>query len=254
MSWDPEQYLAFGDHRLRPALDLIARVPLAAPRHIVDLGCGAGNVTAALRARWPKARIIGVDSSPEMLARARKTTTEIEWIEADLRDWRPERPVDLLFCNAVLHWIDDHAHLFPALLERIRAGGVLAVQMPRNFSAPSHRAMYEAARSGPWRARLEPVIREEPTRPPEFYYRLLAPRVGGLDIWETEYLQVLEGENPVADYVKGTSLKPLLDALDEPERGTFEAAYRERVKAAYPEQPDGRTLFPFRRLFVLAQR
>ena len=253
MSWDPGQYLAFGGHRLRPALDLIARIPLGAPATIVDLGCGAGNVTKALRARWPEAQITGIDGSAEMLERAREEEPGIDWRKGDLRDWRPEAPVELLFSNAALHWIEGHEALFPRLLASVAPGGVLAVQMPRNFTAPSHLSLYEVAREAPWRDRLEPLLRDEPTKSPAFYYDLLAPLAGEIDVWETEYLQVLEGENPVAEYVKGSWLKPLLDALEDTDRIAFATAYRERVLAVYPPRTDGRTLFPFRRLFIVAR-
>ena len=167
MAWDPQQYLAFGGERLRPALDLMARVSLDSPRTIVDLGCGAGNVTEALKARWPEARITGVDNSPEMLARARERAPGIAWLEADVGGWRPESPVDLLYSNAALHWIEDHATVFPRLLAHVAPGGVIAIQMPRNWEAPPHTSISEVARDGPWRGRLEPLIRPQPTLAPE---------------------------------------------------------------------------------------
>lgn len=253
MAWDPAQYLKFADHRLRPAIDLLGRIDVAKPGEVYDLGAGAGNVTRLLRARWPEARITGVDGSPEMLARAAATAPDIAWQHADLAAWRPARPADVIYSNAALHWLADHARLFPALLSALAPAGVLAVQMPRNFLAPSHSAIAEAARSGPWRARLEPLLRPVPVADPGVYYDVLASRAAALDIWETEYLQILEGEDPVKEWVKGTWLKPLLDALAEPERGRFEADYAARVACAYPRRPDGRTLFPFRRLFIVAR-
>lgn len=252
MTWDPHQYFTFAGQRLRPALDLIQHVPLESPKTIVDLGCGGGNVTKALRDRWPDAEITGIDNSPEMLAHARREAPDMHWQQADIADWRPTAPVDLLFTNAVLHWLFGHEELFPRLVGNVAPGGFFACQVPRNFGAPSHQSIYAAVREGDWRERLESALRIEPTKEPAFYYDLLRPRVKHLDIWETEYLQVLEGENPVAEYVKGSALKPLLDALEEPERSAFEADYRARVKAAYPPQRDGKTLFPFRRLFILA--
>ena len=253
MTWDPVQYLAYGGHRLRPALDLIQRVPLEQAARIADLGCGAGNVTKVLRQRWPGARVTGVDSSPAMLDRARQADPDVEWQFADLRDWSPATPVDLLFSNAALHWLEDHATLFPKLASQVAPGGALAVQMPRNFSEPSHTSIYETARDGPWRERLEPLIRPEPCKPPEYYWDILVPHVRSLDVWETVYSQVLEGDNPVADFVKGSWLPPFLEALDGAERMAFEAAYRRRVKAAYPARSGGKTLFPFRRLFIVAR-
>jgi trans-aconitate 2-methyltransferase len=254
--WDPSQYLRFADHRLRPAIDLLGRVDLEAPGQVVDLGCGAGNVTRLLTERWPGAAVTGVDGSTDMLAKARAGTGDegIHWQHADLRDWQPGRPVDLLFSNAALHWLDDHALLFPRLFALLAPGGVLAAQMPRNHGAPSHTCMTEAAGAGPWAARLKPHFRPAPTAMPEVYYDLLAPLADKLDIWETEYLQVLEGDNPVVEWTKGTALKPLLDALDGTERAGFLADYSRRVAAAYPARADGRTLFPFRRLFIVARR
>lgn len=251
--WDPTQYLRWGDHRLRPALDLLQRVPLERPERIVDLGCGTGNVTAWLRRRWPDARVTGVDASPAMLARARASDADVEWQQADVGAWSTSRPVDLLFSNAALHWLDDHASLFPRLLTSVAKEGVLAVQMPRNFGEPSHTSIVDAARQGPWAGRLAPLIRTEPCKPPGYYWDLLAPRVAALDVWETIYEQRLEGDNPVADFVKGSWLRPFLDALDAEARPAFEADYRARVARAYPPRPDGTTLFPFRRLFIVAR-
>jgi trans-aconitate 2-methyltransferase len=254
MAWDPAQYLKFAGPRLRPALDLLQRIDREAPSSVYDLGAGAGNVTRLIAARWPAARIVGVDSSAEMLAKAAAENPQIEWQQADLATWRPERPADVIYSNAALHWIEDHAPVFTALFDSLAAGGTFAVQIPRNFGAPSHTSMGEAARQGPWRARLEPLLRPAPVAEPAFYFDLLAPRAARLDIWETEYLQVLEGEHAVKEYTKSTWLSPLLAALEEPERSQFEAAYTELVDAAYPRRPDGKTLFPFRRMFIIATK
>lgn len=250
MPWDPAQYLKFGDHRLRPAIDLLNRIDLAAPTEICDLGAGTGNVTRHLHARWPNAHIVGVDESEAMLARAAEIPG-IDWQRTDLATWRPPQPVDLVYSNAALHWVSDHARFFPALLEMLAPGGVLAVQMPRMFTAPTHTLVAEAARSGPWRARLEPLLRPPPVAEPDFYYGLLAPRAA-VDIWETEYLHVLEGVDPVKEWLKGSWLAQFLAALDEPQRGEFEATYARLVAEAYPRRPDGHTLLPFRRLFIVA--
>jgi len=252
VAWDPAQYLKFADHRLRPAVDLLNRIDAEHPAEIYDLGAGAGNVTRLLKARWPGARVTGVDGSREMLAKAAASAPEITWEHADLATWKPSRSADIIYSNAALHWLSGHDRLFPALLSAVNPGGVLAVQMPRNFAAPSHTAIAEAARSGPWRTALEPLLRPAPVAEPAFYFDVLAPRAAAVDIWETEYVQVLEGEHPVKEWTKGTWLKPLLDALEEPERGRFEARYAELVARAYPRRADGRTLFPFRRLFIVA--
>lgn len=252
--WDPGQYLKFADHRLRPALDLLARIPVEGLSTVVDLGCGPGNVTPHLARRWPDANFVGVDGSPEMLAKARVAMPEATWIEADIAAWDAPGPIDLLYSNAALHWLGYHETLFPRLMGMLSPGGVLAVQMPRNYQAPSHTDILETAADGPWRDRLAPLLRPSPVAPPEAHYRILAPHAARLDLWETTYIQVFEGENPVAEFTKGSALKPLLDALEEPMRGDFERAYRRRIAASYPHEADGRTLFPFRRLFLVAQR
>lgn len=252
MAWDPAQYLKFAGPRLRPALDLLQRIDVEAPATVYDLGAGVGNVTRLIAARWPDADIVGVDSSAEMLAKAAAENPRIAWRQADLGTWRPDRPADVIYSNAALHWLDGHDRLLPGLLAGLAPGGVLAVQMPRNFGARSHTSITETALDGPWQAALEPLLRPSPVAAPEFYYDLLAPLAASLDIWETEYLQVLEGANPVKEWTKGTWLSPLLAALEEPQRSRFEAVYGERVAAAYPPRGDGKTLFPFRRMFLIA--
>lgn len=262
MSWDPTQYLKFAGERLRPAVDLLARVPLVAPQEgslaVVDLGCGAGNLTPLIQQRWPQARHIGVDSSPAMLAKARQDYPAATFVEGDVASWRPQKdlggPVDLLYSNATLHWLDNHETLIPGLLDCLKPGGWLAIQMPRNFAAPSHMCIVDTIELGPWRSKLEPHLRRRPVAEPQAYWRMLSEITTTLEIWETEYLQVLSGANPVAEYTKGTWLKQFLDRLEEPERSAFEADYRSRVVTHYQKQPDGRTLFPFRRLFILAQK
>jgi trans-aconitate 2-methyltransferase len=198
------------------------------------------------------ASVTGVDDSPEMLAKARAAEPTITWQLADLATWAPSRPADVIYSNATLHWVDDHRRLFLALLEVLAPGGTLAIQMPHNFSAPSHTLIADAARSGPWRTKLEPLLRAAPVADPGVYHDLLAPLASSLDIWETEYLHVLSGTDPVKEWVKGTWLRPLLDALDEAERPAFEGHYAEMLRVPYPPRPDGRTLFPFRRIFIVA--
>jgi trans-aconitate 2-methyltransferase len=252
MSWDPQQYGRFAGQRLRPALDLIARIPLEHPQTVVDLGCGTGNVTRMLRSRWPGAGVTGVDASPQMLAEARKEEASIAWEQTELGAWDPAMKYDLVFSNAALHWLDGHPGLFKRLAAKVTAGGVLAVQMPRNFHAPSHTLMHELALSPPWRDALGKLLRPLPVLEPAAYYDLLAPLARSLDIWETEYLQILEGENPVAEWTKGTWLAPLLAALAPSARAAYESEYRQLVARAYPRRADGKTLFPFRRLFIVA--
>lgn len=254
MTWNAATYLAFGTERTRPAAELLARVPLAAPAAIADLGCGPGNSTALLRERYPEADLVGVDSAPDMIAAARGSGVRARWQLADVATWTPEAPVDLIFANATLHWLDDHPRLFSRLLERLTSGGVLAVQMPRNFQAPSHVLLREVARQGPWAAQLTPRLRADPVASPDAYYRWLRPHAARLDVWQTEYLQVLSGADPVLAWVRGTSLVPLLAALDAPARAAFEAAYAARLRTAYPAEPGGETLFPFQRVFIVLEK
>ncbi len=251
-TWDDRQYLKFADERTRAARDLLARVPLDEAREIVDLGCGPGNSTALLHERWPRARTTGIDNSAEMLQRARADLPACEWIEADLRTWRPAAPVDLLFANAVLQWLPGHDTLFPELLGHVRPGGVLAVQMPCSFGEPSHRAMRELP--GPWHSRPGAVRAASPVEAPAFYYDLLAPHARRIDLWRTTYEHVLADAQAIVEWVKGTGLRPFLDALPENERPAYLAAYRDAIDAAYPACADGKRLFSFPRLFIVATR
>lgn len=254
MVWDPHQYLAFAGHRLRPALDLLTRIPDKGQRRIVDLGCGPGTVTAYLTKRWPDADVLGLDSSEEMLAKAGSAAPKARFEVADISHWSPPKPVDLIYTNAALHWLPDHQTLFPTLFSHLKPGGILAIQIPRNFGRPSHTSVVDAAKEGPWDATLAPMLQPPPTHEPSVYYDILDPLAEDLDIWETDYIQALEGDNPVAEWTKGTWLRPFLDALEEPDRSGFEAAYRKRVAAAYPKQANGKTLLPFLRLFIIASK
>lgn len=257
MTWDPEQYQLFAQWRLRAALDLLARVQVEDAAHVVDLGTGTGAVLPALAERFPGAALTGLDNSVEMLDRAREERTglPVTWVEADVETWRPEEPVDVLYSNATLQGVGDHPSLLPRLLSFVRPGGVLAVQMPRNYDAPSHRLAAEAALEGPWRDRLAPLVPlEPPVAEPLSYLGILSPHAADVDIWETEYLHLLEGAAPVVEWVKGTALRPFLAALDEPERTAFEDDYRGRIAGAYPPLADGRTPLQFRRLFLVARR
>ncbi|MBT3307397.1 MAG: trans-aconitate 2-methyltransferase [Alphaproteobacteria bacterium] len=250
-AWNPGQYLKFGGHRLRPAIDLLARVDVESPETVFDLGCGPGNSTAMLAERWPSARITGIDGSVDMLAQAAADLPDLDWVEADLNDWVPDQPADVLFSNAALHWLDDHAVLFRRLLGHLNPGGVLAVQMPGNYAAPSHTLIREAA--WPWLNKIEPVMRLDPVAALTDYYDALSSVASHLDIWETVYIHALEGDNAAAEWLKGSALKPLLDVLDEDEARDFFAAYSGLTQQAYPQHPDGKTLFPFRRVFIVAR-
>jgi trans-aconitate 2-methyltransferase len=254
MAWDPEQYLKFAQPRLRPAVDLLSRIALDAPRTVYDVGCGAGNVTRLLAARWPDAVITGVDDSAAMLEEAARIPSRILWREQSLREWAPDAPPDLIYSNAALHWLPDHATLFPRFMHMLTPRGVLAAQMPRNWAAPSHTLVADTVHGGPWRDKLQHLLRPGPVKEPHFYYRLLAPHASSVDIWECEYLQTLRGDDPIKEFVKGSYLKQFLDALEAPERAAFEDQYAMRVHEAYPPEADGTTLFPFRRLFLIVAK
>jgi trans-aconitate 2-methyltransferase len=232
LSWDAAQYLKFAQPRLRPALELLARVDLQAPGVVYDLGCGTGALTTIMAERWPGAAVVGIDDSADMLERATGETRNLRWLRHDIATWRPEAAPDLIYSNAALHWLPDHARLIPALVSFLAPGGVLAVQMPRNFSEPSHQAIAE----------------------PMWYLELLSPLCGEIDLWQSQYFQILRGADPVKEWTKGTWLRPFLQALAPGEREAFEQSYARRVAAAYPRRADGTTVLPFQRLFFVARR
>jgi len=259
VSWDPAQYLKFGDERLRPGFELMARIGELPAGPLYELGCGTGAHARALVARWPDRVITAIDRSREMLAKAAAEPAPILWVEADIGGWSAPEKAALIFSNATLQWLGHHERLFPHLLAQLVPGGVLAVQMPRSWDRPSHRLMRETAAEGPWAARLASVLADvtvlqaEPVKPPEAFYDLLAPRAASLDLWETDYLQVLHGADAVLEWIRGSALRPLLDALDDALRAQFLVAYGAKLRQAYPRRTDGKTLYPFRRLFILAR-
>ena len=257
MAWDPAQYDLYRRQRRRPAEDLLAAAvswaATARPGRIADLGCGGGDLANRLAGRWPEAEVTGIDGSAAMLEQARQTATRVIWQQADLAQWQPARPFGLIVSNAALHWLGDHRSLFRRLLAALVPGGVLAVQMPRNFAAPSHTLLAETIVDGPWAARLADRLGPAPVHAPECYFDWLAPLAADLDIWETEYLHRLSGEDAVMNWTRGSTLVPVLERLDGEEQAAFLAAYGARLRAAYPVRTDGTTLFPFRRLFLLAR-
>ena len=252
--WRPAQYELYADQRLRPALELLDRIPCPDPHEVVDLGCGTGRVTAFLARRWPRARVTGVDNSQAMLERVPKAAN-LRWVEADIAAWRPDSPPDVLYSNAALHWLPDHATLFPQLVSLVASGGALAVQMPLSWEAPSHRLMREVlAQRNLGSASLREKLNRRPVATAATYYDLLRPRCRTLDIWETEYLQVLSGEHAVLEWVRSTGLRPVLNGLDAASLEAFLETYTKKLLAAYPPRSDGTTLYPFRRLFLVGIR
>jgi trans-aconitate 2-methyltransferase len=257
-TWNADQYLRFGDQRTQACRDLAARVALSAPRRIVDLGCGPGNSTEVIANQWPTAELTGLDSSPEMIDSARRAYPQGRWVVGDIAAWAAgdDGPFDVVFSNAALQWVDDHAATYPRLLGHAALGGALAVQMPNNQGAPPHRLMRELAGSDTWRSAF-PVggVREWHAHDPEFYYDVLAPHAARIDLWETEYIHVMAGPEAIVDWYKGAGLRPFLDALaSDADRAKFTAAYLGQIRTAFPRRPDGRVLFPFRRLFLVAYR
>lgn len=253
--WNPEQYLKFGSERTQPVRDLIGHIQLEAPRRIVDLGCGPGNSTEELGRRWPGSSIQGVDNSPEMIARARRAYPNGQWQIGDAASWTPDEPVDLVFSNAMLHWLPDHERLCPRLLDQAAAGGALAVQAPAHYDSPLHREILEVSRDPAWTGRMDQARGVLTNHPPEFYYDLLAPAASRVDVWETIYYHELAGPESVLEWFRGTGLRPFLEALaDQEERGRFEAMLGERYRKTYQRRANGRVLFPFRRLFFVAYR
>lgn len=254
MPWDADHYLQFRDERTRPAADLVARIALQDPTSIVDLGCGPGNSTQVLRNRWPTARVVGIDNSPEMIERARNAHPDREWELGDIATWSPAEPFDLVFSNAALQWLGDHATLVRRLFAHVAPAGALAFQVPSDPYALVRTYIDEIADDPAWRERMAGPRSALTMEPPAVYYDALAESARSIDLWETEYHHVMESPRAIVDWISSTGLRPFLDALDPDERVAFVRRLTARVEAGYPVRADGRVLFPFRRLFVIAYR
>jgi trans-aconitate 2-methyltransferase len=252
MVWNPAIYMTYGDERTRPAIELLARVACDNPKRVIDLGCGTGNSTALLAQRWPQAELQGLDSSRDMLEQARRSGVDAQWIEADIANWSTDQKYDVIFSNATLQWLDQHRVLIARLISLVAPGGTLAFQVPHNMSAPSHALMRESAAAGPWSRKLEKV-REVAVLEPADYFAILTSCGAECDIWETEYLHALRGDDAVYKWVSGTGLRPFVQALAGDEREAFIADYKRRLELAYPATAGGVTLFPFKRLFAVAR-
>ncbi|MFC7492692.1 MULTISPECIES: trans-aconitate 2-methyltransferase [unclassified Nocardioides] len=250
-TWDPRRYLTYADERGRPFVDLLARVGADRPASVVDLGCGPGNLTALLADRWPEADVVGLDSSPEMIAKARELRGGLRFHVADLRDWAPSAPVDVLVSNATLQWVPGHLDLLPRLVDAVAPRGWLAFQVPGNFDEPSHTIRDELAAEAPY-AEHTAGVAVPSSHDPADYLDALAGLGCTVDAWETTYLHLLTGPDPVFTWVSGTGARPTLQALPDDLRPAFEAEFRRRLAAAYPEREYG-VVLPFRRIFVVAQ-
>lgn len=255
--WSAAQYLKFEAERTRPSRDLLAQVPLSSPKSIVDLGCGPGNSTEVVAAHYPEAKIAGMDSSPDMIAKAKTTLPGVQFTVGDLQSYTPDGPVDLFFSNAVFQWLgaEERIRVIKGLFEQQASGGVFAFQVPDNFDEPSHSAMRTVAARGPW---AETLDRLKPARDymqsPQEFYDALAPLSAELNIWHSHYQHVLASHEAVVEWVKGTGLRPFIDPLTPEERDGFLEEYLQKIKELYPVSVDGKVLLRYPRLFVVAVR
>jgi len=253
--WNAAQYLKFEDERTRPSRDLLAQIPLADARRVVDIGCGPGNSTELLVERWPQAAVIGIDNSADMLRQARERLPGHSFIEANIAHWAPPENTDVLFANAIFQWVPGHLKQLQRLLGALPSGGVLAVQMPDNLDEPAHVQMREVAHLEPWRKTLAETARVRDNLPkPGVYYDALGPLCTRLEIWHTIYNHVLDDAAAIVEWVKGTGLRPFVDPLDPPERKAYLAEYTARIAASYLPQADGKVLLRFPRIFIVAVR
>jgi trans-aconitate 2-methyltransferase len=251
--WDPSDYLRFADYRTRPAIDLVSRVRVAAPEIVIDLGCGPGNSTEVLRDRWPAARVLGLDSSPGMISAARESHPGQDWALGDIGAWSSDEPVDVVFSNAALQWVPDHAHLVPHLFAQVAPGGALALQIPSREYSSVQSLIDSVADDAAWVSWMEGARSALTIEEPHVYYDLLAPVARAVDMWETVYHQVMESPAAIVEWISSTGLRPYLDALDaDEERRHFISLLVQRVSSCYPRRSDGMVLFPFRRLSVIA--
>lgn len=253
-SWDSREYLKFERERTLPCRDLVARIELVSPARIVDLGCGPGNSTAVLAERWPKARVVGVDNSEDMIATARKSHVNADWVLADMREWSSPAPYDLVFSNAALQWVASHQTEVVRLFSMVATGGALAFQIPSG-EGDWVRAIKMVAEAPAWRGRFSENMLDLHTHELGFYYDLLSPISRRVDLWQTQYVHILSGPEAVVEWTSGTALRPMIDRLTEKAaRDSFVADYTLEITKSYHPRPDGKVLFPFLRRFVVAYR
>lgn len=252
-AWNASHYLKYGDQRTRAAIDLSVRIQLESPQTVVDLGCGPGNSTQILHRRWPGADVLGIDNSATMIAAARQSYPSQNWQQADIVSWNPDQPYDLVFSNAALQWIPNHEHLIPRVFSIVGPGGALAFQVPSRTFARVRELVHEVSHNPKWDDRMQAARSSLTMERPSFYYDRLAGPGVTLDIWETDYLHVMESPQAIIDWMSSTGLRPFFAALDgEQERGEFLAELNRLVTESYETRPDGKVLFPFCRTFVIA--
>lgn len=254
-AWDAGLYQQFASERTQPAIDLVARLAVDDPKRIIDLGCGPGNSTEILRRRWPRAEVVGLDSSPEMISAAQARYPEQQWLLADAANWEAHQPYDIVFSNAALQWLPDHAQLLPRLLQQVAEGGMLAFQIPSHVDSQLHRHMLQLADEPEWAQRMHEAKTALTIENPSFYYDVLTECAAKVDIFEIVYYHVMKDEEAIIQWISSTGLRPFLSALETAEQQLrFTELLKTRVAAAYPCQQNGKVLFPFRRLFVIAYR
>jgi trans-aconitate 2-methyltransferase len=254
-SWNPDEYMRFGNERTRPSIDLVSRIAVDSPARVIDLGCGPGNSTRILRGRWPEAHVVGLDSSADMIETAVAEQPEGEWQLARIEDWRADAPYDVVFSNAALQWLPDHSGLVVSLLGGVAVGGALAFQIPSAEFAAVRTLIHDVATAGPWADRMDGPLGVLTMERPGLYYDCLAPHSRSIDMWETEYFHVMDSAGAIVDWIATTGLRPFLAALRSAEEiESFTGLLHERVSQTYRPQLDGKVLFPFKRLFVVAYR
>ncbi len=254
-TWDTEQYLKFKNERTQPFYDLISRIQISNPESIVDVGCGPGNSTFVIEQRWPNADISGFDSSTEMLKIATETSSKVNWFQADVKDWRPDTHYDVIFSNAALHWISDHERLLPKLMSYLNNEGALAVQMPAHYNSPSHQLLLEVAKQPEWCSFTESACQLLSMEPQSFYYNVLDPLASKVEMWETEYVHIMDNVETIIEWFHSTGLRPFMESLPRREdKEKFKHELLAKYNVAYPQQQNGKVLFPFRRFFFIAYK
>lgn len=248
-TWDKNLYYRFRAQRTQPSIDLAARITLQRPSRVIDLGCGPGNSTGVLRQRWAEASIVGLDNSEEMIRSARASDTDAEWVKSDIGNWHSDTKFDVVFSNAALQWVPDHERLIPRLVEQVASPGVLAVQLPDHYDSPLFRVLIEVANDDRWSDRMSDARQSLTRNPLSFYYDLLSPLGGEVEIWTTEYQHILSSHEDILTWHRGTGMRPYLEVLSREEQTEFERLVLEGYQRAFPVAADGNVLFPFRRLF-----